>query len=58
MVTLLNQTPKCEWYMTMLLVMNVNQIDICYDEIGLCAQNIDTILGSRINTIGSTCVIT
>ena len=44
--------------MTMLLVMNVNQIDICYDEIGLCAQNIDTILGSRINTIGSTCVIT
>ena len=31
--------------------------EICYDEIGLCAQNIDTILISIINTIGRTYVI-
>ena len=26
------------------LVMHESQKDMCYDEIGLCAQNIDTIL--------------
>lgn len=32
--------------------------DACYDEIGLFAQNIDTTLGSKVNTIGDACVIT
>ena len=30
----------------------------CYDEIALCAQNTDTIVGATINTIGRACVIT
>ena len=32
--------------------------DICNDEIGLCAQNIDAILGSIVNTIWRVYVIT
>ena len=45
-VTLLNQTPKFEWYMARLVVKCRLQIDSCYDYVGLCAQHIYTILGA------------
>ena len=36
-----------------LVVKNGHPKDImCYDEIGLCAQNIDTILCSKVHTSG------
>lgn len=35
--------------------MNIYQNDVCHDETGVCAHNIDTILGSTTNTIGRTC---
>ena len=37
-VTLLNWTPIFDWYMARLVVKNGQQRDMCYDEIGLCAQ--------------------
>ena len=40
------------------LVFNISyQKDMCNSEIGLCAQNIDTIIGSKVNTMGRACVI-
>lgn len=47
-----------EWYMTRFVVKNMNQKDICYYEIELCAQNISTIVASLINTNEKTCVNT
>ena len=38
--------------MMRLVVKSANQTESCYDEIGLCAQNLDIILGSVVNTIG------
>ena len=39
-------------------VVNISyQKDMCSNEIGLCVQNIDTIVGSKVNTIGGACVI-
>ena len=58
-VTPLNQTPIFEWYMARFRVKNGHQKDTCYDEIELCAQNIDTILGSIVNmSIGSQAYVT
>ena len=43
----------------MLVVKNEHQNDTFYDEIEVCAQNIDTILGSTANiTIGRAFMIT
>ena len=42
-----------------LLLTTDTKTDRCYDEIGRCAQSRDTIrLGSLIDTVGRTCVIT
>ena len=50
MVTLLNQTPLFEWYIARLVLENRHSKDTCHNDIGLCAQNIDTFLGSIVNT--------
>lgn len=39
-------TPMLEWVCGRLVVKNEHQKDMCYEEIGFCAQNLDTILGS------------
>ena len=39
-----------EWYMTTLVIRKGHHKDMCYDEIGLCAQNKDITLGSQVNT--------
>lgn len=58
MVTVLNWTPTFEWYMARFAVENGHQEGICFNEIGLCAQNISIILGSKfVNTIGRAYVI-
>ena len=46
-VTLLDETFIFEWYMARFIVKNGRQKDTCYNEIGLCAQNIGTILYSQ-----------
>ena len=51
-VTSSDRMPTFAWYMARFIVKNGHHKDMCYDEIGLCAQNIDTFLGSIINTIG------
>ena len=40
-----------------LVVKNGHQKDMCYNEIGLCAQNKDSVLGSLINRSGRVYVI-
>ena len=42
-VTLLHQIAIFEWYMARLVVMKGHQKDTCYNDIGLCAQVVDTI---------------
>jgi hypothetical protein len=44
--------------MARLVVMTGHQKDTCYNEIGLCAQNKDTVLGSVVNRLGRANVIT
>lgn len=39
-------TPKLEWIYGRLVVKNEHQKDMCYEKIGFCARNLDTILGS------------
>jgi hypothetical protein len=41
-----------EWFMARLVVNNTYQKDMCYDEIGLCAPDIDMLLGSFVSTMG------
>lgn len=41
-----------EWYMARLVVNNGRQKDTFYYDIGLCGQNVSTILGSILNTTG------
>ena len=43
--------------MARFVVKNGHKKDTCFDEFGLCAQNIDTILDSIVNTIGTVYVI-
>lgn len=38
--------------MARFVVKNQQQKDMCYDEIALCNQNIDIIIGSIVNIIG------
>ena len=47
------KTPIFEWNMVELVLMNRHQKDMCHNENGLCAQNVDTLL----NTIVMTSVI-
>ena len=49
MVTLLNWTLVLAWYISRLVVKNGCQNNMCYNWIGLCAQKIETILGSIVN---------
>ena len=50
MVTLLNRTSIFEWYIARLVLQNWHSKDTCHNDIGLCAQNIDTFLGLIVNT--------
>ena len=53
-VTPLNQTPTYIWggiYMARLVVRSGDQKDTCHNESGLCAHNIDTILGPVVNLL-------
>jgi hypothetical protein len=56
MITLLDGKPLFGWYIARLVVEYGHRKEICYDEIELSAQSIDTILISIINTIGRTYV--
>ena len=57
-VTLLNQTPILECYPARLVDLNAHKKDMCYNEIGLCAPIMSTVLGSIVNAIGRTFAIT
>jgi hypothetical protein len=50
-ITLVDWAPIFEWYIARLLIKLGHQNDTCYTEIGLCAQNTNTVLGSVGNTI-------
>ena len=49
-ITLLNWTPIFEWQVVRLVVKNRHQTHTCYNEIGQCAQNTDTIPSSIFST--------
>jgi len=51
------QTPMFDQYMARLVIKIKHQKGICSDEIDLCAQNKDTILGSVLNSIERAYVI-
>jgi hypothetical protein len=60
-VTSLNQMPILSgiWQVLVVRMDTIKtSIKICYDEIGLCAQSITTILGLIANTIGRVYMIT
>jgi hypothetical protein len=57
-VVTLTWTLLFAWYVAWLVSKNVHEKDMCYYEIGLCAQNIDTILGSIVNTFETAYMIT
>jgi hypothetical protein len=52
LVTYLNQTPIFEWYVIRWGSKNAYWKDMCSKKIGLCGQNMITILGSIVNMIG------
>ena len=43
------QTSIFEWYLARLVITKGHKSHTCYEEIGQCAQNVDTILGSIVN---------
>lgn len=45
-----NWPPIFEWYVVRVAVKNGHQKDMCYDDLKLCGQNLNTILGSIGNT--------
>ena len=45
-VFLLSWTPTFEWYMARLVAQNEYREDTWHVEVGLCARNVITILGS------------
>ena len=57
-VTLLDRTTIFEWYMAKLVIEKEHSKDVWYDEIGLCAQNMNTFLSPIIHNIEGTCTIT
>jgi hypothetical protein len=54
LVTFLNERPIFEWCVVSCVSKNGHQKDIGSKEIGLCAQNVRTILGSKVNMIEGT----
>ena len=56
--TTLIWTPMFEWYVVWCGSKNWHPKEICLNEIGLRAQNMLTILGSRVNMIGGTYMTT
>jgi hypothetical protein len=53
-VVTLNKTPTYIWdsiYMARLVVVSGDQKGTCHNESGMCAQNIDTILGPVVNLL-------
>ena len=57
-IKLLNWTPTFRWYVARPVIMSGHHTDMRCNEIGLCAQNIDTILDQQSNTIGRVYLIT
>ena len=51
-------TPIFEWYVVRCGSKNGQQIYICSKQIGLCAQNMLTVLGSIVNMIAGTYMTT
>ena len=49
---LCNWTPILDWYMAKIVLWMTQKLTYVCNEIGVCAQNMDTILGSIVNTIG------
>ena len=47
-----NQTPILEWYVGRCGSKNIYPKDMCQQTIGLCVQNVITILGSMVNING------
>ena len=56
--TLPSWIPIFERYMARVVLKNTQQKHMCYNEIGVCAQEIDTIPGSIPNRIRTAYVIT
>lgn len=54
MVTLSNWTPILEWYMASLVLKNKHSKNTCCNEIGMYAQNLDTMVGSTVKAIERT----
>jgi hypothetical protein len=52
-----NQMHMLQRYVDSLVVKHIHQKGTCYNKIGLCAQILDIVLASIVNTIGSTIVI-
>ena len=57
LVTQLNWAPIVQWFKIRCAFKNVHPKDICLKEIGLLAQNMFTVLDSKINIIGGTYMI-
>jgi hypothetical protein len=55
---LLNHTPIFKWFMIRLVLYNGHQKDVCCNDIRLRIQDVDIILGLKVNTIDMTYVIT
>ena len=51
MVALLHWTHAFEWCMARIVIKNRHQNDMCYNDIGLCAQFMDIVLGSIVNIL-------
>ena len=56
--TTIIQTPILDWYVVKCGSKNRHQKDMCSKYIGSLAQNMLTILGSKVNMIVGTCMIT
>ena len=50
-VIIFRWTPLFKSYMVRVVVKSIQQINTCRNAIGLCAHNIDNVLGSILNTI-------
>lgn len=56
-IILLHRTLVFEWYMMMLVVENEHQDDTYHNEIGVCAQTIDIMIGLIANTLARTYIM-
>jgi hypothetical protein len=57
-VSYIDQTSIFEWFVVRCASWNGRHKDICLKEIGLCAHNMLTIMGSIINIIGGGTYVT